>query len=188
MNDRTTMNMNTSAKFQVPILGFVASSGTGKTSLLKEVIQQLDQAGLRISVIKQARDDFDLDQPGKDSYELRKAGVECLLLASERQDAMVIERLEPQEPALAELLPLLDLDALDLILVEGFSDSRIPKIELIRQAGTTPRYLHDPTVIALAVATPQVLEPQANHLKQLDLNQPTEVVAFVLAWLKQQLS
>jgi len=174
--------MSSANQPQIPVLGFVAPSGTGKTSLLKELIKRLDDAGLRIGVIKQARDDFDLDRPGKDSYELRKAGVEHLLLASERQDAMVIERLEPQEPELDELLQLLDLERLDLVLVEGFRDSAVPKIELIRHSNTKPLYLHDPAVIALAVDVSQARELPSCGLVLLDLNQPAVVAEFVLSW------
>ena len=164
---------------KIPVLAFVAPSGTGKTTLLKAVIQGLREAGLRIGVIKQARDDFDLDRPGKDSYALRKAGVERLLLASEKQSALMIEHIEPYEPELAELLMLFDQETLDLILVEGFRDCNFPKIELIRPGiCCRPRYPYDPAIIALATAT-----TQSTDLPQLDINQPEKVVKFIQDWL-----
>ncbi|MEZ5591475.1 MAG: molybdopterin-guanine dinucleotide biosynthesis protein B [Gammaproteobacteria bacterium] len=170
---------------KIPVLGFVAPSGTGKTTLLKEVVRLLSEAGLRVGVIKQARDDFDLDRPGKDSYKLRKAGVERLLLASEKQSGLVIEQVEPREPELTELLELLDLDALDLVLVEGFRDCDFPKIELIRQSPGTPRYPADPAIIAVATD----IEPATGlttGLPQLDLNQPASVAEFIRNWMQQK--
>ena len=165
-----------------PVLGIIAPSGGGKTTLLKQVIGLLNQAGWRIGVIKQARDDFDLDQPGKDSYELRKAGIRRLLLASERQSALVLESTEPREVEFAELLALLNLDELDLVLVEGFRDCAFAKIEIIRCALQQPPYYpHDPSVIALATDT-----PQDTHLPQLDLNQAGIVAEFIQAWMQTE--
>ncbi len=60
---------------QIPVLGFVAASGTGKTTLLTQLIPILKQNGLRIGLIKHSHHDFEIDQPGKDSFRLRKAGA-----------------------------------------------------------------------------------------------------------------
>ena len=92
--------------------------------------------GLRVGAAKQARDDFDIDQPGKDSYRLRKAGVERLLLTSSKKWALILEHPNGGDPELNELLLLFDRDELDIILVEGFSDQAFPKIELVRGAGS----------------------------------------------------
>ncbi|MCB1714612.1 MAG: molybdopterin-guanine dinucleotide biosynthesis protein B [Candidatus Competibacteraceae bacterium] len=169
---------------KTPVLGFVAPSGTGKTTLLKEVVRLLSEAGLRVGVIKQARDDFDLDRPGKDSYKLRKAGVERLLLASEKQSGLIIEQLEPHEPELTELLTLLDLEALDLVLVEGFRDCDFPKIELIRQSLATARYPVDPAIIAVATDS-ELTAGLATGLPKLDINQPVLVAEFIRDWMQQ---
>ena len=126
--------MTTLNSVQVPVLGFIAPSGTGKTTLLRYVIGLLREQQLQVGVIKQARSDFDVDIPGKDSYKLRKSGIERLLLGSEQRSALILEhRPEDQyEPDLNALLALLDQRALDIILVEGFSDTAYPKIELHR--------------------------------------------------------
>lgn len=163
---------------RVPVIGFVASSGTGKTTLLGRIIALLRERGLRVGVIKQARDDFDVDTPGKDSYELRKAGAERLLLASPRQTTLVIEHPEKGELRLDELLAQFDEDALDLILIEGFSRQPFPKIELVR-GGDTLYYPDDPAVIALAVVQPQA--GQAS-VPVLNLDDPLAITDFVLAW------
>lgn len=162
----------------VPVIGFVAPSGSGKTTLLRQVITLLSAQGLRVGVLKQARDDFDVDIPGKDSYELRKAGLDRLLLASAGQLALIDEHPAGGEPVLAEALALFTQDDLDLILVEGFADTPYPKIEVHRQNGPTPRYPSDPQVIAVATDRHEL----ATHLPVLNLNDPPAVAAFILAW------
>ena len=100
-------------------LGFAAFSGTGKTTLLKAVIPILKHAGLRVGVVKHAHHDFEIDHPGKDSYELRKAGADALLVASRHRWAMMVETPDRGEPPLDELLEQLGPNSFDLILVEG---------------------------------------------------------------------
>ena len=139
----------------VPILGFSAYSGTGKTTLLRQLIPLLKARGLRISVIKHAHHDFDLDFPGKDSYELRKAGAEQTVICTTTRMALVTEFNHPtEEPSLQQIIATLDTERVDIVLVEGYKDIRFPKIELHRQAMKTP-YLHqqDDSIIAIACDT-----------------------------------
>ncbi|MFO1429651.1 MAG: molybdopterin-guanine dinucleotide biosynthesis protein B [Candidatus Competibacteraceae bacterium] len=165
---------------KVPVLGFVAPGGTGKTTLLRAVIALLEDRSLRIGVAKQARDDFDFDQPGKDSYRLRKAGVERLLFASSRKSALILEHPDGGGPELNELLPLFDQDELDIILVEGFSEQPFPKIELIRGNKGPRHYPNDAWVIALAMDR---TEAGQASVPVLDINDPAAVAEFVLAWM-----
>ena len=166
---------------RVPVLGFVAPSGTGKTTLLHAVIRWLTSQGLRVAVVKQARDDFDVDQPGKDSHRLRKVGVERLLLTSSRQSALIVEHPEcAGVPPLDELLSLLDQTALDVILVEGFAGQPLPRIEVVRGERPPRYYPGDPWIIALAAD--RLAERQAT-VPVLDLNDPGAVAAFVRDWL-----
>jgi molybdopterin-guanine dinucleotide biosynthesis protein MobB len=167
---------------RVPVLGFIAPSGTGKTTLLSYVIGLLNEQGLRIGVVKQARNDFDVDKPGKDSYELRKAGIECLLLGSERQSAQMLEHPENAvaDPDLDELLLHFDQRSLDLILVEGFRDYPFAKIELYRATGQVPVYHpHDSRVVAVATD----VEGLTVDIPVLDINNPWAVADFVQAYL-----
>jgi len=115
-----------------PLLGFAAFSGTGKTSLLEKLIPELRAAGVRPALIKHSHHCFDVDQKGKDSYRLRKAGADQVLLASDVRLALMIEKVDQKQTELANLIPYIDTQVCDLILVEGFRDQPFPKIELHR--------------------------------------------------------
>lgn len=162
----------------VPLLGFAAFSGTGKTTLLRALLPLLKERGLRVGVIKHAHHTFDIDVPGKDSYELRRAGAAQMLVASRHRWALVTETPGSQEPRLAELLSYLSADTLDLVLVEGFKAETFPKIELHRPSLGHPLLCHtDPSVIAIATDAPL---PDAPSLPLLDLNDPAGIMAFVV--------
>jgi molybdopterin-guanine dinucleotide biosynthesis protein MobB len=160
----------------VPVLGFAAFSGTGKTTLLKQLIPLLRAHGLRLGLIKHAHHSFDVDVPGKDSYELRKAGADRVLLGSRRRWALMVEREQDDEPDLAELLARFPDEDLDLILVEGFKHQRFPKIELHRPARGKPLLApDDPDILAVASDSPLKLA-----LPRLDLNDPQAIAGFIL--------
>jgi molybdopterin-guanine dinucleotide biosynthesis protein MobB len=164
---------------QVPMLGFAAYSGTGKTTLLRRLIPILTHRGLRIGAIKHAHHDFDIDYPGKDSYELRKAGAGQVLIASQQRWALVVERPEATtEPALAELLARLDQAVLDLVVVEGFRHEAFPKIELHRPALGRP-LLYPADASILAIAHDGRLEPRP-PIPQLPLNVPEAIADFII--------
>src|SRR3990172_697023 len=112
------------------MIGFAAWSGTGKTTLLKKLLPLLRKRGLRVGVVKHAHHDFDIDVPGKDSYELRKAGATHVLVGSRKRWALVVEAGLEEDPSLATLLSHLATDDIDLILVEGLKPERIPNIHL----------------------------------------------------------
>ena len=141
---------------RIPILGFSAYSGTGKTTLLRQIIPALKQRGLRVSVIKHAHHDFDLDFPGKDSYELRKSGADQTVICTMTRMATITEFAHPtEEPGLQDIIDSLDSSRADIVLVEGYKDIRFPKIELHRAALRKPYlYQDDDTVIAIACDAP----------------------------------
>ena len=163
----------------VPLIGISAFSGAGKTTLLQRLIPLLKDQGLRLALLKHAHHDFDIDHPGKDSYQLRKAGAEQVLVASRQRVALIRESQGPQrDPGLAELLPYIDTNGLDLILVEGFKREPIPKIELHRPALGHP-FIHarDHHVIAVASDAPLIL---VRDIPLLDLNDPADVASFII--------
>ena len=164
-----------------PVLGFAAWSGTGKTTLLKHLIPALKQAGLHIGVVKHAHHSFDIDTPGKDSYELRKAGADHMLVGSRHRWALMVEHDSGDEPRLDAMLAQLHGRDLDLILVEGFKHERYPKIELHRPTLNRPLlFPEDDSIIAIASDVP--LEPRPG-IPQLDLNQPQSIADFVMAYI-----
>jgi molybdopterin-guanine dinucleotide biosynthesis adapter protein len=180
--------VNPTLSSQVPLLGFCAyGSGIGKTTLLTSLIPVLIRHGLRVSVIKHAHHSFDIDHPGKDSYRLREAGAVQMLLGSKHRWALMTElsRIRDQpadEPGLAELLPHIDPQLVDLILVEGFKNASIPKIEIYRPEMNKPLLsVHDTHVIAVA-SNAQI----DTSLPVLDLDNPELIATFILEWLKAQ--
>lgn len=162
---------------QIPILGFAAASGTGKTTLLTQLIPLLKQQGLQIGLIKHSHHNFEIDQPGKDSFRLRAAGASPVMLVSSHRCALITEFEPAIEPRLAEQLAVFANKNLDLILVEGFKAEAFPKIELHRAELNQPLlYPNDPDIIA--VASDVALNLPA-RLVQLDLNNPAMIAEFV---------
>ncbi len=163
---------------QPPVLGFAAYSGTGKTTLMSKVIPLLSEGGLRVGVIKHAHHTFEIDHPGKDSYKLRKAGAAQMLVASRNRWALVVDEEQDDDPQLDDLIPRLDTHSIDLILVEGFKHSSIPKIEIYRQSCRRPlQCLKDSSIIAVAADS---VRPMKVVIPWLDLNQPDQVAAYIL--------
>jgi molybdopterin-guanine dinucleotide biosynthesis adapter protein len=129
-------------------IGFAGWSGAGKTTLIVKLIPELNRRGLRVSTIKHAHHNFDFDQPGKDSYEHRRAGAEEVLVGSANRVALMRELRGAPEPSLGELFRL--LKTVDLVLVEGFKRDRLPKIEVFRAANAKPPlYPEDKNIVAL---------------------------------------
>lgn len=177
-------NMNTPAdqqmlEGQVPLLGFCAYSGTGKTTLLTQLIPLLRAQGLRIAVIKHTHHVIDLDQPGKDSYRMREAGAQQVVLASHQRIISMQESSGRQrEASLADALTCISPLTTDLVLVEGFKHEAYPKIELHRPSlGKPLMFPADGNIIAVASDEPGLELPA--HLARLDLNAPETVAAFV---------
>jgi molybdopterin-guanine dinucleotide biosynthesis protein B len=170
---------------RIPLLGICAyGSGCGKTTLLTRLIPALQNRGIRISIIKHAHHSFDIDHPGKDSYRLREAGAVQTLLGSSKRWALMTEFTHEREPQLEELAAQLDPAMADLVLVEGFKQARIPKIEVHRPILSHPLLAqHDPLIIAIAADAP-INTP----LPVLNLNDANEVAAFVQQWHKAQTS
>nr|WP_240347201.1 molybdopterin-guanine dinucleotide biosynthesis protein MobB [Pectobacterium brasiliense] len=171
---------NTVNPNRAPLLAITAYSGTGKTTLLKHVIPLLTHHGVRVGLIKHTHHQMDIDTPGKDSYELRKAGAAQTIVASSQRWALMTETPDQEEPNIYDLAGQMDASALDLVLVEGFKHEKIAKIALFRQSlGRELSYLIDEYVIAIASDT-----EIDTRLPVLDINQPEQVAAFIRQWLK----
>lgn len=162
------------------ILGIAGYSGSGKTTLIEKLVPILVKAGLRVSLIKHAHHQFDVDQPGKDSWRHREAGCTQVLVSSSRRWALMNELRGEPEPPLGEQLRL--FAPCDLVLVEGYKHDPIPRIEVHRAAGRQPLlYPRDPHVIA--VATDEALDTK---LPQFGLDDAPAIAKFILAFVAGQ--
>jgi molybdopterin-guanine dinucleotide biosynthesis protein B len=156
------------------IFGLAGWSGAGKTTLIRLLIPELVGRGLSVSTIKHAHHDFDVDQPGKDSWEHRQAGARQVLVASRIRWALMSELRDAPEPELAELLAR--LDRVDLVLVEGYKRDAHPKLEVWRAAnGKPPIFPDDPTVVGLGTDA----APAGVTLPVLDLDDVGAIARFV---------
>ena len=163
------------------VLGLAGYSGTGKTTLLKQIIPLLKKRGLRVGLIKKSHHDFEIDKPGKDSYELRMAGASPVMLSSSHRRAIITEHEAVRERSLAEELSFFDQSGVDIILVEGFKSERFPKIELHRPSlGKPLLYPADTSIIA--IATDGIL-PDEPGIPQFDINSPKPISDFILDFL-----
>ncbi|WP_297483369.1 molybdopterin-guanine dinucleotide biosynthesis protein B [Ferrovum sp.] len=155
------------------LFGITGYSGSGKTTLIEKLIPLFREWGLRVSVIKHAHHQVDLDQPGKDSWRFREAGSQEVLLATSRRWFLMHENRECSEPCLEDLTAC--LAPCDLVLVEGFKHEPMPKLEVWR-ASTEKPLISPGDANILAVASDR---PVASFLPQFDLNRPEPMALFI---------
>ncbi len=168
-----------------PVVGFCAYSGTGKTTLLTQIIPLIKARGVRLAMIKHAHHQLELDKPGKDSYRMREAGADQVLLMSAKVCALTWQGdTAPEEASLTRALSLLEPNSVDLVVVEGFKHEAYPKIEVHRPSLGNP-LLHpdDPHMIAVVSD-----EPITSTLPILDLNNPEQIVDFIMEYFAVQRS
>jgi molybdopterin-guanine dinucleotide biosynthesis protein B len=159
------------------VFGFAGYSGSGKTTLIEQLLPCLGNAGLRVSLIKHAHHDFDIDKPGKDSYRLRQAGASEVMIISGQRWALMHELRGAPEPGLEEQLAR--LSPCDLVLVEGYKRSAVPKLEIHRSAlGQALLPAHEHNIVAVASDG-----PVQTTLPLLDLNQPAQIAQFIMEYL-----
>ena len=159
------------------IFGFAGYSGSGKTTLIEKLIPRFTARGLVVSLIKHTHHDFDVDQPGKDSYRHRQAGASEVLLTCDRRWVLMHELRGAPEPALETQLAT--LSPCDLVLVEGFKQTPISKLEIHRPAhGRPPLWPENKSIVA--VATDGRIDCP---LPVLDLNDADAIVQFILDYL-----
>jgi molybdopterin-guanine dinucleotide biosynthesis protein B len=157
------------------LIGLVGWSGSGKTTLLAKLIPALVARGVTVSTIKHAHHEFDIDQPGKDSWVHRQAGAREVLVASARRFALMHELRDEAEPGLPELLAR--LAPVDVVLVEGFKRDPHPKIEVHRPENDKPLLQPDDPWIA-AIASPARVSTAVPWLPLDDID---AIASFVMA-------
>lgn len=167
------------------IVCFAGYSGSGKTTLIERVIARMVAQGLRVSVIKHTHHRFDVDTPGKDTWRHRQAGAYEVLAASDQRIVLMRElpAQEPRIPDVHALIAQVDASA-DWLLVEGFRDSDLPKLEVLADSpdhlAKPPRYPHDACVQAVVHSPGRVLNP-ATSLPTLNRNDPAAVTHWLLS-------
>ena len=164
------------------VFGFAGWSGSGKTTLIERLIPRLVARGLVVSLVKHAHHEFDLDQPGKDSFRHREAGCTEVLVTSARRWALMHELRGAGELALGEALAR--LSPCDLVLVEGYKRSALPKLEIHRGSLGKP-WLHpdDPHILAIASDVPP--GPTAGGRLLLPLDGYDEIATFAIAHARE---
>ena len=134
------------------VIGLAGWSGAGKTTLLTRLIPYFISKGLRVSVIKHAHHEFDVDVPGKDSWVHRQSGAAEVLVSSTRRWALMHEVRGAGEPRLPGLLA--KMAQVDLVVIEGFKREPLRKIEVYRAAnGKPPLFPDDPGIVGVASDT-----------------------------------
>jgi molybdopterin-guanine dinucleotide biosynthesis adapter protein len=162
------------------VIGFAGYSGSGKTTLVEQLIPVFRLKGLRVSVIKHAHHRFDIDHPGKDTHRHREAGAFEVVVASDKRLALMREFEQPTVLSVHHLIAEL-YDGVDWVLVEGFKQSDLLKIEVWRGASGKPaRYMDDDFVVAIATDTPDQL-PHPTVRPVLDINDADGVVDWLVA-------
>ena len=170
------------------VVGFAGYSGSGKTTLVERLIPVLRSHGQRVSVVKHAHHRFDIDHAGKDTFRHREAGAFEVVVASDKRLALMREFEQTVELSVHQLIAEL-YDGVDWVLVEGFKDSDLLKIEVWRNLPDQPvRYPHDDFIVAIAtvLSTDSSLDsprqlPHATLRPVFDLNHPEALVHWLLA-------
>lgn len=157
------------------VYGIVGFKNAGKTGLMERLVAEIVRRGFTVSTIKHAHHNFDVDQPGKDSYRHREAGASQTVLASANRWAMMTELRGAAEPTLDQLLA--GLSPVDLVLVEGYKRGDHPKVEAHRAEPGNPLLApEDPTVQAVAAD----FKVDAS-CPVFDLNDTTAIADFILS-------
>lgn len=159
------------------LFGIAGWSGSGKTSLITALLPLFAEAGLQASTIKHAHHSFDVDKPGKDSYEHRRAGAAEVLITSSQRWVLMHENRHEPEPTLSQLASR--LSPADVVLVEGFKREPIDKLEVYRpELGKPLLQRNDPHVVAIASTGP----PRDFPVPRLSLNDPSAIAKFIITY------
>jgi len=166
------------------VVGFAGYSGSGKTTLVEQLIPALKKRGLRVSVVKHAHHSFDIDRPGKDTYRHREAGAFEVVVASSNRFALMREFEKPSVMTVHQMIAEL-YDGVDWVLVEGFIDSDLLKIEVWRAPnadyeGKPARYMDDDFIVAIATDAPDQL-PEATQRPVLDIDDAEAVADYLIS-------
>ncbi|MCO6544681.1 MAG: molybdopterin-guanine dinucleotide biosynthesis protein B [Gilliamella sp.] len=159
------------------IIGISGYSSSGKTTLLKKIVSLLVEQNFKVGTLKHAHHDIDIDLPGKDSYELRKAGSLQTIVACDNRYALICET--QNKPI--DLITLINqFKDVEIILIEGFKSEKIPKIICHRKINKKALYIDEFTIAVVSD------EPLDISLPVFDINKPIQIVEFIKSYLFNQ--
>ena len=161
----------------VPVIGFSAYSGTGKTTLIEKIVLRLKSMGLRVAVIKHDAHRFEIDREGKDSWRFAKAGADMVILSSSEKTAII----EQRERTLWDNLSM--VHDVDLILVEGYKQELLPQIGICRKA--TGKGMPFPPEHYIAVVTDDETLI-CSDVPRFALDDDEGVTAFIIRRMKKK--
>ncbi len=132
------------------VFGITGWKNSGKTTLTERLVTELTGRGWKVSTIKHAHHDFDIDKPGTDSFRHRQAGASEVAIVSGRRWALMHELRGEDEPTLDEVLGR--IAPCDMVLVEGYKREGHLKIEArrIEAKDRSPLAPNDPSIVAVA--------------------------------------
>ena len=162
-----------------PVIGIAGWSGSGKTTLSTKLIENLAKIGFNVGTLKHAHHKFDIDKPGKDSNNLRKAGAQPIVISSKEKFAIIQENNDGKEKSLHEILEIFAKDPFskcDVIIVEGYKKEDIPKIEVFRREIGKP-FLHKDDATIFAIASEEKL---FTDIPSFDLNNINSITQFLI--------
>jgi molybdopterin-guanine dinucleotide biosynthesis protein B len=159
------------------IFGMIGWSGSGKTTLIKLLIPELISRGYSVSSMKHTHHDFDIDKPGKDSFEHRVAGAKQVLISGSKRWALLNENRDQHEPSVDDLLE--KMEPVDLVLIEGFKKYPHSKLEVYRPSAERKLIAREDTSV-VAIATDEDVD--GGGLPIIDLNNVAAVADFVIAY------
>lgn len=113
-----------------PVISIIGWHNAGKTTFIERLLRELKRRGLRVATVKHSREDFELDRPGSDTFRYAQAGSDVVAISTQHKVAFIENRAE--EMSLKEIIERLPED-LDLIVLEGYKQAAVPKIEVVRE-------------------------------------------------------
>jgi molybdopterin-guanine dinucleotide biosynthesis protein B len=163
-----------------PVFGIVGWKNSGKTTLMANLIRELTCRGFVVSVIKHAHAKFEIDHPGRDSFEMREAGARQVILSSPRRFALMRELGDASEMTFEELLSY--AGPCDVVLVEGYKREAYPKLEIRREGAVSRDPLAGgyPGVVAIASDRP---EEEKDSLPVFQVDDEGRIAEFIVVTL-----
>ena len=162
------------------VFGIVGWKNSGKTYFAQQIISILSSQNFKVASIKHAHHDFDIDRPETDSYLLRKAGSQQVIISSSKRWAKINELKDSSEKKLNELIN--ELENPEVVIVEGFKNENHPKIEIIKDSNDRSSFMFNNLNNIVALISD--IRINSFTLDQFKKNQIKEIVEFILSYEK----